>query len=111
MSERNKYITEAMGECWHDYFWQDAYPECFYECILCSDQVFGQTMNPSNNSNLNFSTPEGFFKLWNWAIEQEWWWKFRNSILTGDAFDYQNIEHIINPDNLANAIEKYLKER
>lgn len=109
MEEINKYLTEQLGECWHEYVWQTAYApqvDSYYKCIDCSHEVFGQTMNPGNG---DFSTPDGFFKLWRWAIEQEWWNDFINSI--GGWTVWIEPEKIIDPETFAKAIANYLKER
>ena len=49
----------------------------------------------------DFSTWEGFGKLWEWAIEQEWWYEF----WIEQEWSKPNLK------NFANAIYKFLKEK
>ena len=119
MSERDKFLTEAMGECWHDWIQKTRLGSG--RCIC---QVEGHYMAYENfvfhaEMNLDFSTPEGFFKLWNWAKEQEWWTIFRKSQIHRKIVKHDRGEkdiwglipaELINPDTFANAIYNYLKE-
>lgn len=57
--EVNEFLSYFMGEHYHS---------GFYECKCGTKNV--NRIWPSNN---NFFTPEGFFKLFNWAKEQDWW--------------------------------------
>jgi hypothetical protein len=84
--ERDKDLTIAMGETWN--VWDSFESEC------------------KPYSANNFSTPDGFFKLWNWAKEQEWFWEG-----VFHRLDYQVPELFINPDRFADAVYAYLKER
>jgi hypothetical protein len=64
---RDQFLTEMMGECWH-------IPELYkqesgffgFKCDKCKEKL-----RPYPNTD--FSTPEGFFKLWNYCKDQEWW--------------------------------------
>lgn len=116
MSERDKYLTEAMGECWHEWkshrrHMSGLSTHIVKECLKC-DAVSYDEHKICNN---NFSTPEGFFKLWNWAIEQEWWDNANKYSIHGFADHmYDNADGAydwINPDNLANAIYEYLTNK
>lgn len=97
-TERDKRLTEAMGECWHE-----KKPVLVPQCIKCFKTDYVQN---------DFSTPDGFFKLWNWAQGQEWWRKFQHY---HEGFtvnvDYFFHEDIINPDRFADAVDKFLQER
>lgn len=53
--EDAKYLTERMGECWHEIFW-GVCPKCG----LC-------------RSNRTFTTWADFGAVWEWAKEQDWW--------------------------------------
>lgn len=89
-TERDKFLTEAMGECWHD---------CYnYLCIHC------EKMFPDSNNN--FSTWEGFGKLWKWSKKQEWFWR---GVMR--RIDHQVREEFVNPDTFADVIYNYLKEQ
>jgi len=91
---RDQFLTEKMGECWHEF------PSGLISgqyCIHCGKKL----------RNLDFSTWEGFGKLWTWAKEQEWWEKFLKKItyfnLRNEWVDY------ISPDCFADAVAEYLK--
>jgi hypothetical protein len=53
----------------------------------------------------SFSTPDGFFKLWNWAKEQEW---FGDFWYNEDVLTHEDIVLFINPDCFASVIAEYL---
>lgn len=56
------------------------------------------------NSNIDFSTWEGFGKLWEWAKKQEWWHKeFLYKQYMGDL-------KLIHPDRFADAVYTFLTE-
>jgi hypothetical protein len=94
--KRDKFLTEAMGECWHV-----GAPNF---CVKCKDAFeFGTFQN-------NFSTPDGFFKLWKWAQEQEWWENFRMLTFTGATW-IGHEDRFINPDRFADAVYAFLKEQ
>jgi hypothetical protein len=63
--ERDRVLTEAMGECWHDYDLGQPVFTCKgggFVCRECGDFLI------SNNC---FVTDEDFRKLWTWAGRQE----------------------------------------
>lgn len=76
-TERDKHLTEAMGECWYQ-----------------SNQTY----------NTNFSTWEGFGKLWEWSQKQEWWEDYINN------FENHSLINV-NPDRFADTVYTYLKEK
>ncbi len=62
--ERDRVLTEAMGECWHDYDLGQPVFTCKgggFVCRKCKDFLV------SNNC---FTTDEDFRKLWAWAGRQ-----------------------------------------
>ncbi len=107
--EKNQYLTEQVGECWHINTPMKELPvgEPFKQCPKCYHlECDWGDFNP------DFSTAEGFFKLWNWAKEQEWF---------PDFLEYSRGEHycgvagridwwLINPTNFANALTEFLEE-
>ena len=106
--EINKYLTEAMGECWHD--WKNLPKIRSAQCVKCTTLFHRAQIN-------DFFTWQGFGKLWEWATKQEWWNYFQDMVI-GDTDVYENDEfteyvdvNFINPTNFANAIYKYLKEK
>lgn len=99
MSERDKFLTEAMGECWHDMIYNelgDRYSK-LYMCMKCTHQDNSITLDN------DFSTWEGFGLLWEWSQKQEW--KANFSYRVGFR------EYLVNPDRFADAMYAYLKER
>lgn len=98
--ERDKFLTEAMGECYHEW------SRCALVsiCIKCFATCEGSIYDPINN----FSTWTGFGKLWEWSIKQDWW---RGFAYTTQHEIYNIGPALINPDNFANAVYEYLKGR
>lgn len=89
----NKIITEAMGECYHEPIVRTAFnysngcDAVIVECEKChqtnfihwlstADRVIAlgaEVHNHTYKPNVDYFTPEGFFKLWRWTTAQEWW--------------------------------------
>lgn len=114
-SERDKFLTEAMGECWHEYN-----EEISDKCCKCEEDILPYVKawlaTPENKAEpvierlFNFSTWEGFGKLWEWAMKQEWW--IRNFIIEPWKSNHIAVDmRLINPDIFADALEKFLKEK
>lgn len=103
---RNRFLTEAMGKCWH-LIGESASGSGFYEC-RCG-KVFALNEYASCNDENDFSTWEGFGKLWEWAQEQEWWRAFALSF--GNVhYDWLFRQDTIHPDRFADALYEFLKE-
>ena len=106
MSNRDKFLTEVMGKCWHEFktdHWN-------HHCNKCNKK-----WHMPNVSNPDFSTWEGFGKLWEWAIKQEWWMKFEAANFYGPPGCWEcgmgdTKLDCINPNNLADEIYNFLKE-
>ena len=99
--ERDKFLTEAMGECGHE--WKRSCGCCPGYCKKCGAE---------EGENNDFSEWEGFGKLWTWAQKQEWW----SSFVYKMAFEFQGqkqvfCEAMIHPDRFADEIYAGLKER
>jgi len=63
---RDRFLTEFMGTCWHDYDPDkpiNTYSLEAYICNKCKGFILG---------NNDFSTDEDFTKLWKWATAQEY---------------------------------------
>lgn len=75
--ERDKYLTEKMGYCWHDW-------------------------------HTDFSTWEGFGKLWEWCTKKASPMLFEAMEISfnGDMIT----QDIINPDKFADAVYEFLKQ-
>jgi hypothetical protein len=110
--ERNRFLTEAMNECWHEFL---QVPKPFDEGTKESD-ICAKCGEEKPVAYNNFSTPDGFFKLWSWAQKQEWWadvvrWDFfidEEGITNGANFIQ---EAMIDPDRFADAVYQFLKEK
>lgn len=101
--ERDKFLTEAMGECWHEVLRpMDTIPHC----KKCGIRLFLDTQD-----NSDFSTWPGFGKLWEWAMQQEWfpeWIGWAKG--PGYAIAYLDID-LLHPDRFADALYNFLKEQ
>jgi hypothetical protein len=107
--ERDKFLTEYFGECWHKSAPREGDYKTALTCRLC-----GVVMSTTNKPH-DFSTPDGFFWLWNKCQEQEWWtvkspfwagytaYKSHGRFKIGEAF--------INPDRFADTLYQFLKEK
>ena len=73
------------GECWHE--WKKG----------------GYFEGYPNPHNPDFSTPDGFFWLWERAQEKEWW----DDMIWHSSFFIAFIE-VIHPTRFTEALKKYL---
>ena len=105
MKEINKYLTEAMGVCWHEW------PNSSTPCIKC-----GQRSNMSDiGMHNNFLTWEGFGKLWQWANEQEWigefiYWYNSNMVIDEERL-HTILSDLVDPEFFAKAVVEFLQEK
>jgi hypothetical protein len=109
MEKRDKFLTEAMGECWHD--WRD-YPAWeghkdapegeLFVCKQCRAHVSSDIGKP-----FTFSTWENFGKLFLWATTQRWWIDFILNQRDPGVFSFSKI---IEPTKFANLIYNFLKD-
>ena len=118
MKERDKYLTEAMGQCWHEPPGTPIHTE--HGLVMCSkchqwcSIVANECPIPKNN---NFSTWDGFGILWEWIIKQSWYWHFDCYLMyapSGHEFTPNDSDgylhkNYLDPDKFANAVYKYLK--
>lgn len=116
-TERNKFLTEAMGECWHEWYVSREFLDEFghgttQNCSKCWKRKSIRT------ENVKFSTWEGFGKLWEWSQKQEWWKEFCFSP-KGDGYHCYQVPKgldkfaigcaYIHPDRFADAVYHFLK--
>ena len=127
--ERDKFLTEQMDECWHCYEsvhntdgWDEKSSDetLDFKCTKCGDYQeavhykdhSGWAVKRENYYDFeswcfnNFSTWEGFGKLWEWSQKQEWWVGF----MIDNSKIHPMKSGIINPDRFADAVYNYLKE-
>ncbi len=96
MSERDKFLTEAMGECWLE---KSFFIEGEENCPKCL----------KGHENINFFTWEGFGNLWEWAQKQKWWEQYcflHDPLTTCGCW-----ELLVQPDRFANSVYEFLKEQ
>lgn len=104
MEEINKFLTKAIGECWHD-------GNASHPCTRC-----GLTMSMSTGyHNITFLTWEGFGKLWEWANRQVWFGEFHYWYTGKHTLDLEELSaftgQLINPERFAKAVVKFLQEK
>jgi hypothetical protein len=116
-TDRDKFMTEAMGNDWHTVGYAERDIRRGVICNCGSNNCAG----PSRNISL--STWQGFGKLWEWAQEQEFFLELLVFIcvdIEGKGMDIEfakafNLDSVscgaVNPDRFANAVYEFLKGR
>lgn len=104
-TERDKFLTEAMGECWYEHTMT-----CGYNLTRTSEYIsdIKSTSYPND-----FSSWSGFGKLWEWAQKQDWWCKFlttKGRIHDLNPLAFATNTSLVSPDNFASAVYQFLKE-
>ena len=99
--ERDKILTEAMGECWHEFDANLRYNGVIWPCKHCGDEYLTNQRAKANNNN--FSTWNGFGKLLSWCKEQSWFYKY--DVFHSSRWSLQGLD----PDKFANSVYEYLK--
>jgi len=99
---QDKFLTEVMGDYWNTYGRKvNGYSR---RCTECGKQLIP-----------DFSTWDGFGKLWAWAQKQEWWLNFcetHGAQFNGGCFGHVRAfpTKFIEPEAFAKAVYEYLKE-
>lgn len=114
----NKFLTLAMGECWHKWVRADGHP---FKCKLCGCSQYHYSLPDEGWPHPDFSTWTGFGSLWEWAQKQEWWfefgWEFYPQVATipedtlGEHREIAMLSSFINPERFAIALYNFLKEK
>jgi hypothetical protein len=99
--KREKFLCEAMGICWH---------ENFPVCDKCGEEY--DVVN-FHNSLPDFSTWEGFGKLFEWVKDQRWYAKLCFTVIRTGYSAYPGSvmsipDKYIDPDIFADAVYEYL---
>ena len=69
MSDKYKFLTESIGGCNQD---EGLYRDSGYLCCRkCKELV------RNCSGGIDFSTWDGFGKLWDWVAQQDWWEDFK----------------------------------
>lgn len=114
MEGLHKFLTEAMGICWHEFkikeqsatFGTQFEPNCF----KCGE-------SPAGVYNFTLDNWEGFGKLWTWATSQNWWNEFmfyQNTYSDDHAtcwISSNQIKGFVDPENFAKAVAHYLQKK
>ena len=115
MTDRNRRLTEMMGMCWHEGGIMvgscSAYYEgpVDYECEKC-----GEVYSSDKSDHPDFSTPEWRARLMDWAIEQEWWEDFCESVEGRYHYEHSTIGCVTYAylwRNLSDLVDEYTKEK
>lgn len=110
-TERDRYLTEQMGECWHE--WEQVFKGGGSKCKTCGKYW---PLPPDEETrkiiqDCKFSTWDGFGKLWEWAKHQKWWDCFFWQMDNKEPLQTEDIENLIHPGRFANAVYDYLKSK
>jgi len=100
--QRNAFLTEEMGGCAQD---EGLFRDSGYLCCVKCNQIVDRGMTPCLGVT-DFSTGDGFFKLWNWSREQVWWGNFLEYFHCN--YPGTLITYLIDPDTFANLIYQYI---
>jgi hypothetical protein len=108
----NKFLNEQMGFLWHDIEFEDE----GWICTTCKVDGHNTDYEFMFHRNINFNTENGFFKLWNWAIKQDWFGEvalaLNHHLKFFGSYHEDSMKDIgtyyINPDRFSKAIYKYL---
>jgi len=98
--ERDKFLTEAMGKCWHE----GQHPIYCTPCAKCGE--ISSTFRPLH---FDFSTWAGFGLAWEWVQSQNWRGSFMRYYW--NATKWNHVFDLINPDRFSDALYAFLKER
>ncbi len=102
MNERDKFLTEVMGKCYHDTL--GGMTPLRTHCSKCD--------TPLPIFNPNFSTWKDFGMLWGWAQQQTWWKEFLREFTNWNSLEdelFAAIVRLVNPSPFADALYKFLK--
>lgn len=135
MKNVSRIITEEMGECWHDvvqktrYNYSNGCDALLEYCTKCDKVRFVMWENyidrvialgakvPKEHiidiiRNIDYTSPEGFVRCWDWAISKEWWdkfyWTIVNSYETNS--EPEKVKCLVNHKTFAIVLAKWLKE-
>lgn len=115
-TERDKFLTEQMGECWHEWkiVEEDSRRSRHQSCEKCGSRYTLLQYDHIDDQKTSFSTWEGFGKLWEWAKVHEWWATFTDPFygpkVNNSALPvFNDVDYAINPDRFADAVYEFLK--
>ena len=105
MEELNKFLTEEMGDCYHEFnSLTNNEGGTGFICDTCEESFEGDVGEIKLQTRNDFLTWEGFGLLWEWASTEQWCCRFLDS-LEGP------LSHYIEPENFAKAVAHYLQKK
>lgn len=103
--EDSKFLAKQMGLCWHEWEFISSYALCAdesdYKCKIC-----GKFKSTDNRPD--FTTWEGFGKVWEWARDKDWWIEFVYQAKGDSVIDL--LDNLIGPALIPELV-KFLRER
>ena len=116
--ERDRFLTEAQGECWHEWGNDPLYKQCV-KCRKYLPSADLEKFRSIELTHIDFSTWPGFGVLWEWVIKQDFFPSFYLSTYLLDEKNLKTdfmgeiianiVSDIVNPDRFADAVYKFLK--
>lgn len=100
--QRDKFLTELMGQCWHDYDIEkpiNTYSLEAYICKKCKGFILG---------NNDFSQEEDFMRLLGWAKDQKALKRILNAFDEKDFFDKEHGKFY--REKFADSVYEFLKK-
>lgn len=101
--ERDRFLTELMGQCWHDYDVDkpiNTYSLEAFICKKCKGFILG---------NNDFSQEEDFAKLYKWSREQEKLKTILDSFNENDLYD--RVKGTFYRERFADSIYDFFKQK
>lgn len=110
--KRDKFLIEQMGECWHEWYWFDHHRHVCKHCEMRAEYSDYSELK-IKTTNPDFSTWEGFGKLWEWSQRQEWFeqlvYEAHQRIAHRANQEHLWLEPWIQPDAFADSVYAFLK--
>lgn len=105
--ERDQFLTEALGACWHDVHrdsWENDYGDLVieYRCVKC------KALSPMQN---DFSTWNSFGWLFEKCQSKDWWDAWVDATVRTCFTRAEALNKYISPDRFANSIWEFLREK
>ena len=108
--QKCKFLTLVIGKCWHDiksiFAMNRKCQKCkkvIYFEYCEGEECYGSLMDAP--FNMNYFTPSGFWEVWEWAKEQNWWGNFVWVFLLS-----QDIGNVINYRTFSDTLAQFLIE-
>lgn len=118
-TKRDKFLTEVMGKCWHEEVHEccvNGELKMVCKCGIYAQKGYHDILSSGFKQTYDFSTWDGYGKLWEWVQGQKWFgdfmWRcepFRitHECLSGPPMKIWNIH----PSAFATSVYNYLKDK